>query len=428
MRSSQAAVDLIVAEEVSSKDVYIKKYQRPEWPGLQSGITVGIGYDLGYSTKQRIAEDFAGHVPPAVIDAMQPCAGVVGASARNLLPSVRQQILVPWDAAMAVFETRDMPKWENTVLRACPNSENLPADCLGAIVSIAYNRGASFTKSGDRYSEMRNIRTHIAAGEFEKVPAEIRHMKRLWDGSMGTRTTGLVGRREREAKLFEKGLRSRPSADTDISSSNRVSSGDDRSPDPFSGADVTPPGNDGLNVQSVTAVYDLETELVQRKLIALHYHEVGEPNGLFGGKTVAGVAAFMTDRGKDPNRGKITQELKDELSKAIAEPWTRPIAPDRANATAKDIAGRVKSVDQTWYQKLWAYVLGIPSAAVAAFKYVFGDYNDPSSAIYSVKSFFSAIPPELYFLAIAGIAGLIFFFAKKSQDATVEAYRRGEIN
>ena len=39
----------------------------------------------------------------------------------------------------------------------------------------------------------------MIAKEFDKIPAEFRSMKRLWNN-------GLVGRREREAQLFEKGL------------------------------------------------------------------------------------------------------------------------------------------------------------------------------------------------------------------------------
>ena len=54
---SQAAFDLIVAEEVSSQAAYNARYQRPERPGGQSGITVGIGYDCGYATPERIRAD-----------------------------------------------------------------------------------------------------------------------------------------------------------------------------------------------------------------------------------------------------------------------------------------------------------------------------------------------------------------------------------
>ena len=137
---------------------------------------------------------------------------------------------------------------------------------------------------------------------------------------------------------------------------------------------------------------------------------------------------------KDPNQGRVTPELKAELSRAKAErlpngdPWSRPIAPSRANATAKDIAPKVESVNQTWYAKLWAYVMGIPAAAIGLFKSLFGDYNDPSSYIYQVKSFFSAIPVEYYAFVAAGIAGLILYQATKAQNATVKSYNEGKIN
>ena len=430
MRSSQAAVDLIVAEEVSSKATYIKKYQRPEWPGGASGVTVGIGYDLGYATAGRIQSDWKNFLTPDVILAMQRCAGVTGVSARNLLASVRPKILVPWEAAMSVFINVDMPKWEALVLKAVPGSDKLPPDCIGVLTSLAYNRGASFSKAGDRYREMRDIRAHIASGEWDKIPGDFKSMKRIWPD-----VAGLRGRRDREAALFQKGLAASSLHSTDFSSSNRVASGDDRTLDIDDAPEVTPTGNPvETNVQPVHAVYSLEVELIQRQLIDFKYFEVGDPDGLAGGKFVAGVAAFMTDRGKDPNKGRLTPELKDEIAVAKIEklpngqPWSRPIAAARANATAKDIAPKVESVNQTWYTKLWAYVMGIPAAAIAFFKNIFGDYNDPTSYIYQVKSFFGAIPVEYYAVVVAGIAGLILWQATKSQNATVNAYNEGKIN
>src|ERR1700761_1518838 len=127
IRSSKAAVDLIVTSEVSSKETYIKRYQRPEWPGGASGVTVGVGYDLGYATSARILSDWKDYLAPDVIRAMQSVAGITGQAAHNALAGVRGSILVPWDAAYAVFMKVDMPKWEAIVLKACPGSENLPA-------------------------------------------------------------------------------------------------------------------------------------------------------------------------------------------------------------------------------------------------------------------------------------------------------------
>lgn len=425
MRSSRAAVDLIVSFEVTSKEVYIRRYQRPEWPGVASGVTVGIGYDLGYNTAETILHDWKNYLTPDVIRAMQRCAGVTGQSAKNLLGAVRSQILVPWDAAMAVFMNITMPKFEAALIRAIPASVNLPAGCFGVLASITYNRGASYTKAGDRYLEMRNIRALVTSGNYAAVSKEIRKMKRLWPG-----VAGLLRRRDEEAALWDRSLQAAalPVVD-EPPSAPRDDTGDDR----HEGFDtVTPEGNDAphpdLNVQPETAQYSLETEVIQRELRALNYHEVGDIDGKAGGKLVAGIAAFMTDRGKDPNRGRITEELKSELARAKSEGWSRPISPTRANATAKDIENKVPAVKEHWWNKLWALIMGIPTAALALFKQFFGDYNDPASTIYQVKSFFAEIPSEFYLLAIVAIAIAIFYKAKKAQDATVDAYRRGEIN
>lgn len=412
--------------------MYEKRYQRPEWPGVASGITVGIGYDLGYNTAETIFNDWRNYLPPDVIREMQRYAGVTGSAAKQVLTQSRQKILVPWDAAMAVFMNTSLPKFEAMVMRACPGSEQLPAGCFGVLTSLAYNRGASFTKQGARYTEMRNIRAHIVSGRWDRVPNEIRAMKRLWPG-----VNGLLRRRDEEAALWQESL----AASSHVAlvpppAGDRVDTGDDKEFEEVS-AQVTPgvtSDDSPINVQPSGAIYSMEVELIQRALIDLKYFEVGDPDGKAGGKFVAGVSAFMTDRGKDPNQGRVTPELKVELSRAKSErlpsgePWSRPIAPSRANATAKDIAPKVESVNQTWYTKLWAYVLGIPSAAVAFFKSIFGDYNDPSSYIYSVKSFFGAIPVEYYAFVAAGIAGLILYQATKAQNATVKSYNEGKIN
>ena len=78
-------------------------------------------------------------------------------------------------------------------------------DSFGALVSLAYNRGASFSAPGDRYREMRAIHDHMASGRFDKVPDEFRSMKRLWPNMAGLRN-----RRDHEADLFAKGLAATP--------------------------------------------------------------------------------------------------------------------------------------------------------------------------------------------------------------------------
>jgi hypothetical protein len=202
MQISQSAFDLIVAEEVTSKAYYIKHYQRPEWPGGASGVTVGIGYDLGYATKAKIAADFGPHVSPQMLSVMQSCAGVKGGAAQALLGRVKGSIIIPWDLAINVFANRDVPQWIAEVNRVVPNCDILNPTCLGVLVSLAYNRGAGgFISGGDRNVEMRAIRAAMAAKNPAGIPDQLRSMARIWPN-----LKGLQGRRRREADLFAKGL------------------------------------------------------------------------------------------------------------------------------------------------------------------------------------------------------------------------------
>src|ERR1700688_3160314 len=125
IRSSQAAVDLIVMEEVTSKNLYNLKYQHPTWPGGSSGVTIGIGYDLGYSTPTIIQGDWGNKLSVAMVAALEGVVGIVGSPAASHAHELRNVVTVPWDAAMAVFIGRDMPKWEATVAKALPNTAKL---------------------------------------------------------------------------------------------------------------------------------------------------------------------------------------------------------------------------------------------------------------------------------------------------------------
>ena len=410
MRSSQAAVDLIVAAEIGSKAQYDKKYQRPEWPGGKSGVTVAIGYDLGYATRGKVQQDFGPYLPSAMVAAMQNVVGLKGQDAKRALAGVRDKVIVPWSAAMKVFEAVDLPRYEAMLIKACPGAENLPADCFGALASITYNRGpGGFTGEGDRYREMRLIRAAIVSKNYQSIPKYIRDMKRIW---VNENQPGLLTRRDNEAKLFEIGLKKPNELPPWLT--NR---GDEPAEKP-----ATPAGNRRKG-------YDMQVEALQKNLREMNYHEVGDVDGTFGGKTRAAIVAFMTDRGKyPPGDGSITPEVVAEINDAVEAGWTRPIKEERKNATAKDIANKVPSVNQTWWQKLWAYALGVPSAFGAVFKWLFGDQTNVGDYIEPVKNFFAGIPPELYLLAVAVIAAAVFIQAKRAQDATVESYRKGEIN
>ncbi len=197
---SKRAYNLIISFEVSSQAVYNKRYRHPEWPGGKSGVTVGIGYDVGYCSEAQLNNDWLGEIAPAMIASLQGVRGLKGQAARNAHSSV-QNVDVPWQNAINVHSKTVIPRWVTIVTKAVPGASNLNPDCLGALVSLAYNRGASFSAQGARYAEMRGIKQAVASNNLSAIPGLIRDMKRLWPG-----VRGLLIRRDREAQLFQDGL------------------------------------------------------------------------------------------------------------------------------------------------------------------------------------------------------------------------------
>lgn len=200
---SKHAVDLIIGFEVSSPSLYHQRYESPVVPGGQSGVTIGVGYDLGYVTSSMCRDDWSSYLTPGQVAALSGVCGKTKAQARTARASVKT-IVIPWGKADPQFRTRVLPRYISMTLARVPNAAALSDDSLGALVSLIYNRGASFRKQGDRYREMRAIYAHMTAQDFDKIPTEIRSMKRLWQND--PMLAGLVTRRELEARLFQDGL------------------------------------------------------------------------------------------------------------------------------------------------------------------------------------------------------------------------------
>lgn len=200
-KMSDAAIDLIVYSEITSPTVYNKLYSHPEWPGGNSGVTVGIGYDLGMNTAAAITADWSPYLDSATVSRLARCAGIHGLAARDKRAEVAS-VTVPYSAARQQFAERTLPRYQDLTEKALPNIEALPPDSYGALVSLVFNRGAGgFILPGPRYDEMRTIKQCMIDKNFAAIPAAIRSMKRLWPT-----LPGLVTRRENEAKLFERGL------------------------------------------------------------------------------------------------------------------------------------------------------------------------------------------------------------------------------
>ena len=116
--------------------------QPAEWPGGSSGITIGIGYDLGYVTVDQFESDWGEFLLTSHIQRLKSVVGLRGIKARNRAPQFSDIVIKRADSEK-VFLERTIPLHQLKARQAFPGIEMLPIDAQGALVSLVYNRGTS---------------------------------------------------------------------------------------------------------------------------------------------------------------------------------------------------------------------------------------------------------------------------------------------
>ena len=204
---SKKALDLILEFEVGGGENYYNKFlKNPTWPGEQSGVTIGVGYDCGYVNKAEFTNDWK-DLPQKDFDRLYKIVGAKGIAAKDLIRGLKD-IVIPWDLALKVFMNKTVTKFWNLTKETFPNFDNLPEDAKGGLVSLVFNRGNAL--EGDRRREMKLIRDGMKLVSVYDQKAlsfianQIRNMKRIWIG--GSIEKGMSRRRDAEAKLIEESL------------------------------------------------------------------------------------------------------------------------------------------------------------------------------------------------------------------------------
>lgn len=200
---SKEGYQLVLDFEVGGGKVYyVRQLQRPTVPPAASGVTIGVGYDLGYHTREQIARDWH-MLPRGEVALLQRCAGLTRSAARLRLAEVRH-IVIPWEAALQVFEETTMSRFAALTLRAYPGTEKLHPHIQASMFSWTFNRGNGISATSSRDREKRALRADIP-DRPDRLPSHFRSSMRLWPGIYG-----LLRRREAEAKLVERGIREGP--------------------------------------------------------------------------------------------------------------------------------------------------------------------------------------------------------------------------
>ena len=187
---------LIVNAETGGRAYYNRFLVHPEWPGGFSGITVGVGYDVGTVSPAVFWTDWRA-MPEADRERLVPVVGITGQKAKSRLSEVRD-ILVSWDLAEGLFQEVDIPRFWQLTRATFPGFDFLRPNAQASLCSIIFNRGNSM--AGPGRAEMREIARMAPKKDYAGMAGQIRAMKRIWAGKG---QNGLLLRREAEAVLME---------------------------------------------------------------------------------------------------------------------------------------------------------------------------------------------------------------------------------
>ena len=213
---SRQSIDMILKFEVTSKEYYIQHYQHPILPGESSGITIGIGYDLGQVSLAEFKRDWGDKLSTSDIELLSQCIGKHlkdGDNANNkkmkdLLAAV-SKVTISLDKAESVYLNKTLPKFVELAKKTFPNFDKLPENAQGALVSLVINRGGGLDRTNNRRKEMVEIsdfmknKTVFSQSDLNYIASKITEMKRLWPN-----TKGLQVRRDIEADFLKNALNS----------------------------------------------------------------------------------------------------------------------------------------------------------------------------------------------------------------------------
>jgi GH24 family phage-related lysozyme (muramidase) len=191
---SRDLVQKIVDWETGGPRFYNRYLTTPEKPANDSsGLTVGVGYDLGYSTPDQVKADWKGYISDEDITKLASVAGLKGREAAGKHREV-VGVTISYEVALAQFTKVTLPIWLIKAYQLWPNFDALNDRQKTALVSLTYNRGTSLI--GSTRSEMKEVYENLERGNTRPVAGLIKQM------ALRSPLKGVQLRRKQEGELF----------------------------------------------------------------------------------------------------------------------------------------------------------------------------------------------------------------------------------
>ncbi|MBV9183041.1 MAG: hypothetical protein JO356_17185 [Acidobacteria bacterium] len=177
----------------------------PYWPAGDSGITMGVGWDLGQHNRTELVTTWS-QLGSEDLALLEGTIHKKGKEAQILLPKV-QNIDVPVKLSLALFRESLASIYYPMMIKLFPGAEKLQAEVQVALVSLVFNRGNTLghdpdwrtAKELDRRWEIRRLQDDVKRGDLFAIYIRLGTMKRLWEHS---NARGLLYRRRDEQHLI----------------------------------------------------------------------------------------------------------------------------------------------------------------------------------------------------------------------------------
>jgi hypothetical protein len=161
--------------------------EHPYWPGGKSGITIGVGWDLGYHTVADLRESWE-TLDAETLSHLQMAVGKRSAAAHAMLAGLGTAT-VPRSLSLRVLNASLKNYYRPLVMKLFPGTEKLPVEAQVVLISLVFNRGDAMGRDPDWLTatqldqrwEMRKMRDDVKRVDIYAMYAHLGIMKRLWE-------------------------------------------------------------------------------------------------------------------------------------------------------------------------------------------------------------------------------------------------------